>query len=87
MDTTQALLVFVVVVMTIMLGVIFTQIYFILKEFRKTLLKVNDVLDDTSTISGALSHPVSTISSIVSGFKNGTKILKTLTKEAKKGEN
>lgn len=78
------LLIVVVVIMTIMLGVIFTQVIIILKEFRKTLDKVNEVLDDTSVISQALSRPMSLVSTLVSGFKNGSGILKMLTKQTKK---
>lgn len=84
METTQVLLIVVVAVMTIMLGVIFTQLIIILKEFRKTLDKVNDVLDDTSVISQALSRPVGLLSSLATGLKSGSGILKFLTKESKK---
>jgi hypothetical protein len=84
METTQVLLVLVIAVMTIMLGVIFTQVIIILKEFRKTLDKVNEVLDDTSVISQALSRPVGIISTLASSFKSGSGILKMLTKQGKK---
>lgn len=84
METTQVLLIIVVAVMTIMLGVIFTQLIIILKEFRKTLDKVNEVLDDTSIISQALSRPVGLLSSLATGLKSGSGILKFLTKESKK---
>lgn len=84
METTQFLLVLVVVVMTVMLGVIFTQVIIILKEFRKTLDKVNEVLDDTSIISSALSRPVGLLSTLANSFKSGSGILKMLTKQSKK---
>ncbi len=84
METTQILLVVVIVVVTVMLGVIFTQLIIILKEFRKTLDKVNTVLDDTSVISGALSRPVGILSTLAAGLKNSSGILKFLTKQAKK---
>lgn len=84
METTQVLLIVVIAVMTLMLGVIFTQLIIILKEFRKTLDKVNDVLDDTSIISQALSRPVGLLSSLATGLKSGSGILKFLTKESKK---
>lgn len=84
MESTQVLLIIVVAIMTIMLGVIFTQVIIILREFRKTLDKVNEVLDDTSVISQALSRPMSLVSTLVSGFKNGSGILKMLTKQTKK---
>ncbi len=72
-DATQFLLVFVIVVITVMLSVISVQIYFILREFRKTITKANKVLDDTGVISESVSKPINLISGILVGLKTFSK--------------
>ncbi|MBI4099574.1 hypothetical protein HY440_01055 [Candidatus Microgenomates bacterium] len=68
-DATQVLLAFVILVVTAMLTVISIQVFFILREFRKTLAKANKVLDDTGVISESVSKPVSLLSAILAGIR------------------
>lgn len=68
-DATQALLTFVILVVVAMLTVICVQVYFILREFRKTLAKANKVLDDTGVISESVSKPVSLLSAVIAGLR------------------
>lgn len=82
-DATQALLAFVIIVVTAMLAVIGIQVFFILREFRKTLVKANKVLDDTGVISESVSKPVSMVSAMVTGIKGGAAFMRGLTKEKK----
>lgn len=77
-DTAQAILLFVVVVLTVLLVVLGVQIFFILKDFRKTLTKANKVLDDTSLITESVSGPISSFSNLTAGIKLGSSILKLL---------
>lgn len=84
LDTTQLLLAFVILVLTMMLSVIGLQIYFILREFRNTLAKANKVLDDTGIISESVSKPVSMLSGILVGLRGGSKIVQSLTKNERK---
>ncbi len=86
-DATQALLGFVILVVTGMLAVIGIQVYFILREFRKTLTKANKVLDDTSVISESVSKPVSMFSALLTGLKGGSSLMRTLTNPPKKKDN
>ena len=76
-DATQFLLGFVILAVVAMLTVICVQVYFILREFRKTLTKANKVLDDTGVISESVSKPVSLLSAVVTGMKLLTKKKKT----------
>lgn len=73
-DTAQAVLLFVLIVLTILLVVLGIQVFFILKEFRQTVSKANKVLDDTSAITESVSAPLSSLSTITSGIKAGAKI-------------
>ncbi|MBI3559487.1 hypothetical protein HY085_03760 [Candidatus Gottesmanbacteria bacterium] len=67
-DATQALLGFVILVVTAMLTVIGLQVYFILREFRNTLSKANKILDDTGVISESVSKPVNTVLNLLLSF-------------------
>lgn len=83
-DTAQAVLLFVIVVLTILLIVLGIQVFFILKELKQTVSKANKVLDDTSVITESVSGPISSISSLASGVKTGAAIASLLKGKKKK---
>ncbi|MDP2649386.1 MAG: hypothetical protein Q8P10_00925 [bacterium] len=83
-DTVQAVLIFVVVILTILLVVLGVQAFFILRDFRKTVKKTNKVLDDTGVITESVSGPVSKLSTIMSGLKAGAIIASLLRNRKKK---
>ncbi|MDO8659596.1 MAG: hypothetical protein Q7K54_03255, partial [Candidatus Parcubacteria bacterium] len=45
------------------------------RELRKTVFKANKVLDDTGNITGSVSAPLSSFSSIAAGIKTGATFL------------
>jgi uncharacterized protein YoxC len=61
-DFNQLILGLVLVTLTVMLSLIGYQTAKVLQEFRKTIEKMNKVLDDTGTISESISKPVNLIS-------------------------
>ncbi len=63
-DVTEVVLLFVLIVLTVLLVVLGIQVYFILKEFRKTVMKANRVLDDTEVITKNVSGPIASLSSL-----------------------
>ena len=77
-DTAQGVLLFVVVVLTILLVVLGVQIFFILKDIRKTIRKANSVLDDTQVITESVAGPIASISNFTAGIKLGGQVLKVL---------
>ena len=85
-DTTQLILLFVIVILTILLLVLGVQVFFILRELRKSIFKMNKVLDDASNITESVSEPISSISSIVSGLKTGAFVASLLKGKQGKGE-
>lgn len=82
-DTAQAVLLFVLVVLAVLLLVLGVQVFFILRELRTTVSKANKVLDDTGVITESVSGPISSISSLTAGVKTGAAIL-SLFKRGKK---
>lgn len=84
MDTVQALLIAVVIVLTGMLVVIGFQVFYILRELRKTIDKANRVLDNTESITESVSAPVSSFSSMLMGIKTGTTLASLIKRIAEK---
>lgn len=80
-DPAQTALFLVVIVLTILLLVLGIQVFFILRELRKTIDKANKVLDDTGVITESVSKPISSFSSLAMGLKTGAKIAKILNKD------
>ena len=67
-DVTEAVLLLVLGILTVLLVVLGIQVYFILKEFRKTVTKANKVLDDTEQITRNVSVPLASLSSLTSSL-------------------
>lgn len=77
----ETVLLFVILILTFLILILGVQIYYILKEFRETVIKANKVLDDTSVITESVSEPVVMFSSFLTGIKTGsffTNLLKTM---------
>lgn len=64
-DFNQLILFFAAVILTTMLVLIGYQTARILQEFRKTIEKMNKVLDDTGVVSESVSKPINLISSLI----------------------
>lgn len=82
-DAVQAVLLFVIVLLTIILIVLGIQVFFILKDFRKTVAKANRILDTTEEITENISQPLS----FLSNFLISTRSLSTLSKVLKTKKN
>ena len=75
-DPVQAVLLIVIVLLTILLLVLGIQIFFILKELRRTLSRATRVLENTESITESVSEPMS----FLSGLLLSAKSLKTISK-------
>lgn len=78
MDASFALLAFVAIALVSMIMVIGAQVFLILKEFRKTVMKTNKILDDSGVISESISKPINLVSGAVMGIKGGQILMKML---------
>jgi len=65
-DTVQAVLLFVIVLLSILFVVLGVQVYFLLKDLRETLKRTNKILDDVEVITTGIAEPVSSLSSFLS---------------------
>lgn len=75
MDPAQIILIIVIIVLAVILAVLAIQVFFILREFRKTVYKANKVLDNTNVITQSVSSPISSLSQIATGIKTGASFL------------
>lgn len=75
MDIAQVALFVVIIVLAILLVALGVQVFFILRELRKTVSKANKVLDNTDVITGSVSAPLSSLSSLSAGIKTAAPIL------------
>lgn len=70
MDPTQILLATTVTVLTVLLVVLGIQVFFILKEAKRTLDKINKILDNANLISDSVARPIVGFSNFLEGIKS-----------------
>lgn len=86
MDVAQIALFIIIVLLTILFLVVGIQVFFILKEFRKTVSKANKVLDNTNVITQSVSTPLSSLSGFAACVKSGTSVVSFIKKLISKDE-
>jgi branched-subunit amino acid transport protein AzlD len=67
-NTTQILTISVVVILTLVLSVIGFQVFLILREFQKTVQKMNKMLDDFGLVSESVAKPVAALADHFTGL-------------------
>lgn len=80
-DPAQTALFLVIVVLALLLVVLGVQVFFILRELRRTITKTNKILDDTGSITESVSTPLSSLSSLAMSIKAGARVVKFLRKK------
>lgn len=71
-DSVQLVLVMVIVVLAVLLIVLGIQVFFILKDLRKTIAKTNKVLDNAEVITENVTGPISSLSSFATNLRAGS---------------
>lgn len=82
-ESIQVLLIVVITVLATLLVVIGFQLLSILKEVKKSLGKINQILDDSSVVSSTFAKSVSGASAILAGVKSGLTFLDFFRKKRK----
>lgn len=75
MDTTQLLLTVVLTVTTILLVVVGIQLIFLLREVRKTVKKVNSIIEGFEKVGGSVEHSFNEILGFFAGIKTIFKVV------------
>ena len=79
-DPVHILLIFVITTLTVLLFIIGLEVFQILKELKKTLEKVNRILNDTGRITNSIATPVEEASEFLLGLKKGVNFLNSVSK-------
>ena len=66
-DTVQAVLLFVIVILTILFLVLGIQVFYILKDLRVTLRRTNKILDNVENLSEGVSSQIGSFSKMFAG--------------------
>ncbi len=75
MDTTQLLLTIILTITTIFLVIVGIQLIFLLKDIRKTIRKINGIIDAFEKAGLAVEHGLGEVVGFASGLKSVFKIM------------
>ncbi len=75
MDTTQLLLTVVLTISTILLVVVGIQLFFVLRELRIALRKINGIVESFEKVGGSVEHSFNEFLGFFSGIKTMFKIV------------
>jgi hypothetical protein len=68
----------VLILLTVVLTVVGVQLVMVLQEIRRTLNRVNTILDEAETKMAVVLNPLQQLSGLSSGFSSGLKIFESL---------
>jgi len=77
-DLSQILLIIVITTLTILLSVIGIQIVYILREVRRSLEKINQLLDDAGMITESIVRPITGLGGMVDSLRSIGKAMETI---------
>lgn len=65
----QIVLIFILAVLTVTLVGVAVYLILVLKEFRETIQKANNIIDDVENVTNAVAHPLSIFTAALKGFQ------------------
>ncbi|OGK56886.1 hypothetical protein A3J15_00615 [Candidatus Roizmanbacteria bacterium RIFCSPLOWO2_02_FULL_38_10] len=86
-DTTQIILVAALTVMTVILTVIGIQLIFVLRDMRKMLIKINNIIEEFEKVGFNISHGYTEVIGFVSGIKRLFYLAEILSRKKKNKKN
>jgi hypothetical protein len=75
----QVILIFILALLTVNLMIVGFYVILVLKEFRETIKKSNQVLDNVHQVTDAVSNPITSLVGVVSAAVEGFKTVKSIT--------
>lgn len=79
LDLTQTLVLIVVVILTALLVIIGIQVIFILRDIRQATKRMAKVLDTTDHLINSLNGPVSNLTHMADGLRQGVRAVEMVT--------
>lgn len=83
MDTAQIVIILVVLILTALIVATGLQFFKILQEFRKTIQKINKMLDDSGIVTETVAKSVAGLSGVGTGIKTALSVFSFFKKKAK----
>lgn len=80
MDPVQITIIVISLTLTVLIVVLGIQVYYILKELRIMLQKINKMLDDFGRVSGVVGETAEGMSGFVNGIKTGMQLISKMRK-------
>ncbi len=80
MDLVQVTIVLISFILTFFFVFLGIQVWFILKEMKVGLQKMNKMLDDMGKVTGTVGEGISSIGGFVGGIKSGLSLFTSLRK-------
>lgn len=75
----QVVLVFILAILTVNLIFVGFYVILVLKEFRETIKKSNEVLDNIHEVTNTVANPITSLVGVVNGVVEGFKAVRTIT--------
>ena len=86
MDPVQLTIIVISFILTLLLVVLGVQVWYILKEMRTSLIKMNSMLDDGKKITATIGDSISGIAGVASGIRAALSVFKVFKKKDKEEE-
>ncbi|PIS23237.1 hypothetical protein COT49_01265 [candidate division WWE3 bacterium CG08_land_8_20_14_0_20_40_13] len=74
----QTILIIIIVLLTINFVLLIAYVILVLKEARKTIIRINELIDAVKETAESIKTPFSSLSSLAAGFAEGYKIVEVL---------
>lgn len=81
MDPVQLTIIIISFILTLLLVLLGVQVWYIFKEIRTSIIKMNTMLDDAKKVTGTVGDSVSSLSGVVSGVKAALSVFKSFRKK------
>lgn len=78
MDLLQVALVLLIVILSVVLSILGIQVFFILKDLRKSLDKFEMLLSDAHNIAEDVSKPIRVAAEVTQAVEDGVKAVKSI---------
>ncbi|MDO8269330.1 MAG: hypothetical protein Q7T54_01500 [Candidatus Levybacteria bacterium] len=66
-DTVQAVLLFVIVLLTILFVILGIQVFYILRDLRQTIRRTNNILEDAENVSDNVTNSLNSFTNMFGG--------------------
>ena len=74
----QTILIFILAILTINLIAVGVYVIMVLRDFRETIRKANEVLDNVHDVTDTIANPVTTIAGIIAGVTKSVKAVRAI---------